>query len=285
MKELLDAVDIANDIRMNRLQYKEAFLLVEGHTDARVYGHFVKNDHCQIVTANNKDNVIQVLKILENDLFVGVIAIVDADFDRLDGRQPTSPNLHHTDTHDLETLIINSPALEKVLAELGSENKLASFEANQSGGVRAALLRYGSSIGYLRWLSLRQQFNLKFESLTFSKFVNNETLIVDEAKLVKTVKDHSSAHHLSEAELQQQVQELKSEDHDLWQICCGHDLVSLLAIGLRKTLGSNDTKQVEPEVISRALRLAYEYGHFCSTQLYASVEGWQKSNPSFQVFR
>ncbi|MDX2041639.1 MAG: DUF4435 domain-containing protein [Acidobacteriota bacterium] len=285
MREFITPQTIANRIRLKRPQFLGAFLIVEGDTDSRVYRSFRATELCQTVIAHNKANAVSALAILENENFSGVLAIVDADFDRLDGRQRTSPNLHHTDTHDLETLIINSPALEKILAELGSENKLASFEADHPGGVRTVLLRHGSSIGYLRWLSLRQQFNLKFESLAFSKFVNNETLVVDEAKLVKTVKDHSSAHHLNGAELQQQAQGLKSENHDLWQICCGHDLVSLLSIGLRKTLGTNDTRQVEPEVISRALRLAYEFGHFCSTQLYASVQGWQKANPSFQVFR
>ncbi|MBL8171029.1 MAG: DUF4435 domain-containing protein [Acidobacteria bacterium] len=285
MRELLDPVDIANEIRMDRSQHFGAFLLVEGSTDARVYRNFIRDTDCRIVIANNKINVIQVLEILERDSFVGILAIVDADFDRLEGQQPASPNLYFTDTHDLETLIIQSPALEKVLAELGSENKLASFVARQGDDIRIILLKSGSHLGYLRWASLRQQLNLKFEGLAFGKFVDHDTLMIDEAKLVKTAKDHSSAHHLNEAEIRQQAQELKNESHDLWQACCGHDLVGLLSIGLRKTLGSNDTKKVEQEVVSRALRLAYEFIHFCSTQLYASVQSWQKANPPFQVFR
>ncbi len=285
MRELLDPVDIANDIRMDRSQHLGAFLLVEGFTDARVYRNFVKDGDCQIVIANNKDNAIQVLGILERDRVAGILAIVDADFDRLEGRQPLSPNLHFTDTHDLETLILQSPAFEKVLAEFGSENKLAAFASSQRDDIRSALLKVGSHPGYLRWHSLRQQLNLKFESLTFSKFVDNSTLAIDAAKLVKTVKDHSNAHHLNETEIREQVRQLQDENHDLWQVCCGHDLVEILSVGLRKTLCSNDTKQVEPEIISRALRLAYEFVHFCATQLYAAIQGWEQLNQPFQVFR
>lgn len=285
MRELLDPEDIANDIRMDRSQHFGAFLLVEGHTDARVYRNFIKDTDCQIVIANNKDNAIKVLAILEKDRFAGILAIVDADFDRLESRQPFSSNLHFTDTHDLETLIIQSAALEKVLVELGSENKIAVFTSNQPDSLRSALLEISSHLGYLRWHSLRRQLNLKFEFLTFSKFLDGKTLAIDTAKLVKTVRDHSGAHHLNEKELQEQLLELQDEGHDLWQVCCGHDLVEILSVGLRKTLGSNDAKQVEPEIVSRALRLAYEFHHFCASQLYAAVKGWEKLNLPFQVFK
>jgi hypothetical protein len=60
--------------------------------------------------------------------------------------------------------------------------------------------------------------------------------------------------------------------------------VGILSVGLRKTIGSNDTKQVEQEVISRALRLAYEFAYFRLTQLYAAIQSWENANSPYQVF-
>lgn len=285
MKEFIKSEGIANRIRLKRSQHQGAFLIVEGDEDSRVFGHFLTASHCQIIIAHGKKNAVQALAALDAEQFAGVLAIVDTDFDRLEGHQPFSPNLHLTDTHDLETLILQSPAFEKVLAEFGSENKLAAFSSSQSDDIRSTLLKVGSHLGYLRWHSLRQKLNLKFESLTFSKFVDSSTLAIDAAKLVKTVKDHSSAHHLNETEIQEQVRQLQDNNHDLWLVCCGHDLVEILSIGLRKTLGSNDAKQVEPEILGRALRLAYEFAHFCVTKVYAAVQGWEQLNQPFQVFR
>lgn len=284
MKEFLTPATIANRVRMLRSQHLGAFLIVEGDTDARVYRHFISAFHCQIVIAHNRDNAVKTLAILEAEQFAGMLAIVDADFERLENRQPDSHNFCFTDTHDLETMICQSPALEKVLAEFGSEDKIGGFVARQGETIRMVLLKSGSQLGYLRWLSLRNQLALRFESLTFGKFVRAEALMIDLAKLVKAVKDHSSAHHLNELEIRKQMQALQDNSHDLWQVCCGHDLVGILSLGLRKTLGSNDAKRVEQEVISQALRLAYESAYFRSTRLYAAIQDWEKANSPYQVF-
>lgn len=56
------------------------------------------------------------MSILEKDAFLGVLAIVDADFDILESKLPESKNVLFTDAHDLETMIMKSFALEKVLS-------------------------------------------------------------------------------------------------------------------------------------------------------------------------
>ncbi len=122
MKRYLAPEDIANEIRIERRypgKRSYTFLLVEGSTDERVYQHFIAKDRCQIIVAHGKENVINALAILEKDYFLGVLAIVDADFMVLEEKQPSSQNLFLTDMHDLELMIINSPAFEKVIRESG----------------------------------------------------------------------------------------------------------------------------------------------------------------------
>jgi Protein of unknown function (DUF4435) len=61
------------------------------------------------------------LAILEQRGFQGVLAIVDADFDRLVPPTYQSLNLLLTDAHDLETMLIQSPALEKCSLSLAQK--------------------------------------------------------------------------------------------------------------------------------------------------------------------
>ncbi|MDJ1179813.1 DUF4435 domain-containing protein [Roseofilum sp. BLCC_M91] len=108
MRDQLTPDREANAIRLKRQTFTGAFLLVEGGSDKKFYQRFThKNCEIEVVSGkpSSKQRVIQVLQILENDNFAGILAIVDADFDRLDNLEFSSPNLLRTDTHDLETML------------------------------------------------------------------------------------------------------------------------------------------------------------------------------------
>lgn len=283
MRSLLTPVDRANEIRMARSSYTGAFLILEGETDVLFYKRFANSGKCRLIVAHNKENAIQILMLLENDGFVGVLAIVDADFDVLEGRNVVSSNLFLTDTHDVETMMLKSPALEKLLLEMGSDAKLAEFRKKHGKEVIEALLEAGMHIGYLRWVSLRHSHALKFEKLKYRAFTDLDTLIVSQSGLFKTIKDHSRKPQLSDEELRRQIEAIKDGAHEKWMVCCGHDLLGILSVGLHKALGSWDWKEIETEILERSLRLAYESIWFRATQLHASIRRWEEFNAPFQV--
>jgi Protein of unknown function (DUF4435) len=283
MRALLTPVDIANEIRMTRAMHEGAFLIVEGDTDARFYRRIVDSGECRIAIANNKENAVQVVTILQSDNFAGVLAIVDADFDVLERRDFESSNIFLTDTHDHETMMLKSPALANLLLEMGSEEKLSEFKKSRGKEFRDALLEEGLHLGYLRWVSLRHGHALKFEGLKYSDFTDRSTLTVDQPTLIKTIKDHSQKPQLSDQELQLQLEAIRDKSHDKWHVCCGHDLIGILSFGLRKAIGSRDSKGVAPENLEMNLRLAYESAWFFNTRLYASIKAWEEINGSFRV--
>ncbi|MGL5080845.1 MAG: DUF4435 domain-containing protein [Microcoleaceae cyanobacterium] len=283
MREHLSVDRDANAIRLRRSTFSGTFLLVEGCSDRIFYERFVDKLTCVLVSISGKPSsklrVIEVLCILEKSDFQGVLAIVDADFDHLEVSLHSSPNLIRTDTHDLETILLNSSALEKVIAEFGSEEKIAKF----GRGVRTVLLEAGMPIGYLLWISQLDELNLTFDGITFSKFINDQTLQIDEFKLIQEVKNKSQAFVLKNEDLQQRLIKQKSDTRDPWQVCCGHDLVKILSLGLRKAIGSAKASDVEPNNLERILRLAYEETYFYKTQIYSSVCSWESNNPPFKV--
>jgi hypothetical protein len=279
MREYITPDRIANTIRLQRSQYTGSFLIAEGDTDARAWKNLMDSTKCRVVIAHNKNNAIAALNILEQANVAGVVAVVDADFDILEETVLLSQNLLLTDTHDLETMLLKSPALEKVLREHGSTEKIERFAQD----IRQTLLQSAKILGYLRWASLKFNYCLKFQDLAFNKFVDDRTLILNESKLIQTVKNHSQKQGLDEKQIRANMDSLKTDTQDMWHVCCGHDMIAILSIALCKALGSCNSKQVEPNVLEINLRLAYESAHFRETKLYRSIQRWEQTNKPFEV--
>jgi Protein of unknown function (DUF4435) len=285
MRDSLSVDRDVNSIRLRRSTFSGTFILVEGSSDRVFYERLFDRVACALISLSGKPSskvrVIAVLSTLEESNFQGVLALVDADFDRLKTSSHSSPNLIRTDTHDLETMLLNSPALEKLLAEFGSEEKIG----NLGRDVRSVLLETAMTVGYLRWISQIDELNLTFDGITFSKFINDQTLQIDEDKFIQEVKNKSQAFGLKSADLKQRLIDERSCNHDLWQVCCGHDLVEILSLSLRKTIGSAKASDVEPSNLERSLRLAYEEIYFHKTQIYLSILAWEINTQPFQVFQ
>lgn len=282
MKEHLNFHSIANAIRLKRTQLFGSFIIVEGDTDARFYKNFTQQEECRIEIAFNKENAIKVLETLQVETVKGIIAIVDTDFDILEGKETKNPDLFLTDFHDLECLIFVSPALEKVLSEFGSEEKMRNFGKD----IRELIFEIGTSIGCLRWISLSDELNLTFEDIDFGKFVKKDNLTFDLNNFITTVKNKSQRPDLDNLQLASQIKELVSSDYDKRQISCGKDLVEVLTIALQKVLGTKSKENpIDSERINQGLRLAYEFEFFTATELYNNVKEWENRNEPFKVFR
>ncbi|MDB9451637.1 DUF4435 domain-containing protein [Dolichospermum circinale] len=285
MREFLTVDRVANQIRLRRSTYSGTFLLVEGSSDKTFYERFVDKLSCELVITagkpSSKQRAITILEILEKSNFQGVLAIVDADFDRLQNIPDTSPNLLRTDTHDLETMLIKSSALEKVISEFGSEEKITQLNRD----IREVLISVGVAIGYLRYISQHDELNLTFEGITFSKFIDEKNWQFNEVKLIQEIKNKSQAFYLKDEDLEKRLFTEKSNNQDPWQVCCGHDLVEILSLGLRKAIGTNKTVDVEANSLERNLRLAYEVAYFYKTQLYWKIRKWETNNQPFHVLQ
>ena len=90
---------------------------------------------CNIVVAQGKQNVCEVIRILEDDNFPGALGLIDADFDRIEDSQNRDSNILMPEYHDLEMMLMCSPALDRVLVEFGSEHKLEKFRGDGLGSV------------------------------------------------------------------------------------------------------------------------------------------------------
>jgi hypothetical protein len=286
MKEHQTPHVLASRVRMMRTSYKGTILVVEGDSDARVYKRFTDENACMIIHACGKENAVGALKILENDSFQGILVIVDADFQRLEGYMLGSMSLLLTDTHDLETMILSTPAeMEKVLAAFGSTTILGQLP----GYVINMVIDNALLIGYFSWIASPSKDNLmlKFKDLRFENFVevNKAKLHIDIDKLINAVKKNSGGIKFDEKALKRKIESLKKQNHDPWQVCCGHDMVQILAIGFRFVFGKKKAATFTAEILEGTLRVAYEYSYFCLTALHRSIKNWEKVNPAYKVLK
>lgn len=287
MRQYLSPEDIANDIRMTRSQHRGAFVMVEGETaDLLFFDRLLDRNECQLQPAFGKANVLDVVSLLEADGFLGILGIVDADRSRISGNRPPSDNVLITDGCDLEAMILHSPALDKVLAELGSTEKIRRFESESGTTVREHLAALARPLGALRHISETEKIGLSFEGLKFARFVDKQSLVLDHTKLVSTVLARSVAPQrtFDQMSILERVDRIVADRGiPAKNLSNGHDMVEILSLGLRQVLGSRREIEITPEILERDLRLAYEKEYFRSTELFAAIRDWEKRNPTFTI--
>lgn len=255
---------ILAEILMLKTTHSGGFFLVEGDDDSLFWSPRVIEQACQLVIAGGKPNVIGTANLLDQHADRTVIGYVDADFDRATGVALASPRLSRTDTHDLETMMISTDALRKVLTEIANPLKISSFEQSCGKSVFDALVDRSTPFGQLRLLNELRDYRVSFDALSPHRFFDPNTWQLD------TVRLHSEFSALASIQphlLQPSLSALPNlAPLDLMQ---GHDALAILSIGLKRVLGGRMSYSAR-ELASR-LRLATESQHFSGTQLMADL--------------
>ena len=72
---------------------------------------------CDVVPSEGKRNAYHALNDLRKSKHAGVLVVVDADFSRVDGQLILDPDVVVSDDHDMESMLVKSRALVKLLIE------------------------------------------------------------------------------------------------------------------------------------------------------------------------
>ena len=264
---------VVAEVKMRRTQHVGSFLVLEGRGDMRFWKNR-SHDDCRLIDGNGKPNVVGGLRRLDKIGFAGVLGVVDSNYDYLAGVPLESDNLLATDAHDLECMLCRSSALDAVLAEYGSEEKINRF--GRSAGVREALLKRGLVFGRLRWVAQRFEPALRLPRMR--AFVDAKSWAVDEDRLLKIAAGMTEG--VEENVLRQQIADLPSADP--WHVVHGHDLLEILRVGLRNALG-NLPASIGVKEIASGLRLAMPVADLQSTQLWEDMQRWERLNKPYLV--
>ena len=207
--------------------------------------------------------------------FRGAIGVIDDDCDTLDGITPQSKNVVVTDSRDLESLLLGTRALDKVLAEFGNPKSIQALESKEGESVREALFRRALPFGRLRWHSKRNGGSLSFKNLRPARFADEKAWTFDLEELFAV-----SAQGLSTSPLQLKQELSNLPNHDPFLLCHGHDLVDILSIGLRRVLGTNSPGR---ERVASTLRSGADASELEVTQLWGKIRSWESANTPYRV--
>jgi len=269
--------DIANTISMTRSYHKGPIIVVEGVTDSRLFGKFINRSEVKVIIAYSKDNVrksVSEVSGVRNDR--NVIGIIDADLDRLFGKKVTPP-IFFTDKRDMETMIMSTRALDDVLAEYSDQEELEAFEENY-GKIGDVLTRSAYPIGLFMFISARENYGFSFKSIDYSSFISRKTLAINIGGMMEEVFRKSLNKGVGKKDLADMISEEEEVLDDPWIAVRGHDVVSILAIGLSETFGSYNSKHIDCGQVSGALRLAFGIDYFKDTDLYKDTVKWSQRN-------
>ncbi|EQD32125.1 hypothetical protein B1A_19608 [mine drainage metagenome] len=232
--------------------------------------------------SNGKDNALEIMAILGNSNFKGVLAIVDTDFWVVENVRFTNPNVLTTDAHDLETMLIFSNALDKVLAEFGSTTKLGTT----GKPLRDILVELALPIGFLRLISTptRKNLQLNFKEMQYGNFIDLKKIKIDMEKMISEVQVKSRNSKIDVKKLKLEIESCtKKTNNFIKYICSGDDLVEILTLILINVVGNYRSKNIDSHSLRAILRLAYDYDSFSVTDLYASVRKWELANGPFKI--
>ena len=276
MREFIDSRDVANTVMMLATAFDGTIAVVEGVTDRRLYGKFFDKENVEIVIAHSKSNVRNTIRETYRERkFRRVVGIIDADLDRLTGKAHHAP-LFLTDARDCEGMMMDSKAFDDILDEYGDRDRMDRF-TDSHGSIKKAIMSAAYPIGLLMYLSDAKGLGLSFKELDYEYFIDRKSLKCDVKRMIESIMSRSrAARHISVKNIFQMI--MMEEEHDKKDVCRGHDLMAVMAIGLRYIFGASNSRSLNDDILSGSFRLAYDRDDLEATMLYKESSEWCKKN-------
>ncbi len=260
---------------------KQIGVLVEAKADEKFFSkHFNKNT--TFFCCNGWETVLKTQQEVNKNNINGVLAIIDADFKRIENKVPTDKNIFLTDFHDIEIMMFHSKAWDQIVSYYVDHSKLAILEKKNDNNLKNILLQLARPIACIRLLNERKNLKLKFKSnrkkkieyLSYSKFIDPNTLNFSLDELQVAIENKSSKPNFFKTR-NNSLNQLLNQDFDLSELCNGHDLINIFSLTLEKAISNySNSSKIQPERISRELTIAYSFEDFQQTQLYQSLKIW-----------
>ncbi len=261
-------------------------LIVEGCDDSKFYRACLNGiERVNIICVWGSDNVSRVIETVNSVSVVSAIkptlGIIDRDYRIPLRKMPNCLNLLYTDMRDIECMMVNSRAFDNVLTELATPGKLKKMGG--VANVRASVLASAELLGRARYYSQHNGLNTSFKNIELERIICKKTLRIDVADIVKHVNARQSvpANHLpkdTDIRSAALVKAAVCEDGSGYftgplLVCCGHDIMEILAVAFRSLLATMSSKDSCRESIEQRFRLNY-VAYFRSSQLAASIDNW-----------
>lgn len=266
---------VAEMIMVRAGGWRGPFLLIEGPEDERFWRPRVRLGPEAIVISEGVRNLRDCMRGLPAPLSGHVCAVADTDFRAFLAPDPFAgcSNVFFYDEGFLETFVLNSVALRKLLAVHADTVRTQAFlAASGAPTVYMHLRRTASVFGRLRVVNERRAAGQCFErQFTPYRYVDDATWKVDGPRLVA---DFAAATGRTSVDLQAECESIGRLGQ--LHLVHGHDALKILAIGLRRVIGSSNTG---PKALIADLCLAFEGESLRHKSLARQLIAWAAHRP------
>jgi|GEM_PF-2452495 len=277
----ITADDIVEEIRMERMVHTGSFLMVEGKTDVDRLSDFIDGDACSIVNCWGRRKIIIALRKMRGKTRAGVVALIDADFDRIKGCLMQDPCVIYSNRHDFDMDWLDEQRLGKYLRQVGDNKKVES-----EGGAWAALekiLQGLKPISAARYLNDTKKIPFKVSKIRASDHFDNFTVNLD--SYIDALTDGSGLTLPEVDALKKQIRETSELQFDLMQFTNGHDVHCALGKSLQSDLGSRKGAHTFGSEVELHLRLIYSGSDFIKSDVFQNLSAWEARNQNYKVLR
>lgn len=268
--------EIANEIRMRSLYDSGPFILVEGSSDATFFSYHMTVNIENIVPTFGWESMFDVIVSLSIDLQDKTIGLIDLDYRGIVQTRPKPANVFTTDSHDLETMMFSSNVFRKVLIQKSSKQKVKAYPL-ESRGVKNTIIELAKFIGYLRFYSQYKGKHYSFDEMDIEKFIRRNDLYFSESKFTSHLRGNNPQNSSMPNDiLKQCIAECNKVAilNNPYMLCCGHDLVEIMAIGLKSLWGSYSAREISGKMLEDSFMLAYTCQMFSQTNLFRQISDW-----------
>ena len=289
----IPAPDPTTESKFFNAARKTVTLVVESGVD-RTFWQIYKHEHCLLrdMAQGGRKAALLALDSSKAQPDAVLVAVLDADLDRVRGALVARDDVVWTDGHDLETTLLGLPVLEKLVRQFVDAEKLKTYVVSWSGEtVRARLFRHAEGMGRLRWLKVERHPQL--EALEFKKPKAKDVKAFDDydkafdanwtpslSKVIDAVIAYSNAQRLKARDLQGECNGLGLFSQD--QVCNGHDLVGFLQAWLAD-IAKGTVKDVE--TLTKFVFTAVERAWIESTRMWQELRVWEDNYSGYRVLR
>ncbi|MDH6275592.1 hypothetical protein M2311_005692 [Rhizobium leguminosarum] len=273
---------IARQIRMERqVDKRSAIMLVEGGTDVKRFKRFVDEAACIQVNAWGKENAVTAMEILKERSPAGLLAVVDADFDRIQGKLANDARVIYSESHDFDLDWMFEDLLAHYLEEVADPNKVAA-----AGGVAHIIQKILDGlrpISAARLLNTEKKIPFKVSHLDAGDYFDKFAVDIDQYLADLTKDSEISAEEY--AALGSLIASTANRNFDLKQLTNGHDFYSALGASLRGDIGDRKQAQTFGNECEIHIRLSFTPEIFKQTLLYTNLIAWEQANPRHSVLK
>ncbi len=257
------------------------FLIVEGISDECFFENILDYKKCKVLNLDGKTNCLKFIREQNNSRKKGYLAILDADFELITHKSSTDENVILTDFHDIEMVILNSkPNMRRIYSELTSNIIIHNYETQKRSSFIDSILNAAYEIGLYKLVCNTPKYKrISLDEIPYSDIID-DSFSVNLDELVRRTKGKN----FTDYELTTEIGIQRGNKFDMYQVCCGHDVTSIMAISLTAKendgfgYGENKDWKKCKIIIEELLRAIYDLNEFKQTGMYREIIAWENKN-------